>query len=186
MLTKVRSGLTYANVTATLALFIALGGGAYAAFKLPSNSVGAKQIKAGAVRSAKVKDGSLLAGDFKPGQLPAGQKGDKGDPGAPADVTTMFANVTENGHLVGGAHAVSASVAGGLYFVTFDRSVQACAGVANAGWTPGITDGGTAYSGLNQVDTEASLSGGNNVVRVSNDAPDGNARPTNFHLIVTC
>jgi hypothetical protein len=83
--------LTYANVIATLALFLALGGGAYAAFKLPKNSVGSKQIKANAVNSSKVKDGSLLAGDFKAGQLPAGAqgvrgpKGDKGDPCLPSD-----------------------------------------------------------------------------------------------------
>ena len=66
-----------AMVVALLALFVALGGGAYAALKLPKNSVGSKQIKANAVNSSKVKDGSLLAGDFKASQLP---KGDKGDP----------------------------------------------------------------------------------------------------------
>ncbi|MEA2469615.1 MAG: hypothetical protein QOE38_614 [Thermoleophilaceae bacterium] len=88
MFSKLRSGLTYANVIATLALFLALGGGAYAAFKLPANSVGSKQIKANAVNSSKVKNGSLLAGDFKGGQLPAGPqglKGDKGDPCPPSD-----------------------------------------------------------------------------------------------------
>lgn len=72
-------------VVALLALFVALGGGAYAALKLPKNSVGSKQIKANAVNSAKVKNGSLLAQDFHAGQLPAGQqgmKGDKGDTGA--------------------------------------------------------------------------------------------------------
>lgn len=81
MLTRIQSNLTYANVIATLALFLALGGGAYAAFKLPKNSVGSKQIKAGAVNSSKVAEGSLLAGDFKSGQLPAGAQGPKGDPG---------------------------------------------------------------------------------------------------------
>ena len=69
-----------------LALFVAMGGTSYAAFKLPKNSVGAKQIKANAVNSSKVANRSLLAGDFKAGQLPAGAqgiqglKGDKGDP----------------------------------------------------------------------------------------------------------
>jgi hypothetical protein len=75
--------LTYANVIATLALFLALGGGAYAALKLPKNSVGSKQIKANAVNSSKVKDGSLLAGDFKTGQIPAGPRGLQGLPGSP-------------------------------------------------------------------------------------------------------
>jgi hypothetical protein len=81
MFSKLRLGLTYANVIATLALFLALGGGAYAAFKLPKNSVGSKQLKANAVNSAKVADGSLLAGDFRAGQLPAGAQGAKGDTG---------------------------------------------------------------------------------------------------------
>src|SRR3954447_12385406 len=87
MVTKIRSHLTYANVMATFAVFVVLGGGAYAATKLPKNSVGAAQIKKNAVTGAKVKNGSLLGADFKAGQLPAGvagaqgAKGDKGDPG---------------------------------------------------------------------------------------------------------
>ena len=50
-LARLRGRLSYANVTATLALFIALGGTSYAAITLPRNSVGAKQIRAGAVRT---------------------------------------------------------------------------------------------------------------------------------------
>ena len=75
----------YGNVTATLALFVALGGGAYAAATLPRNSVGAKQIKADAVTSAKVKDGALIAADFAPGTLQAlpGAQGPRGETGPP-------------------------------------------------------------------------------------------------------
>jgi hypothetical protein len=81
---KLRPKLTYANVIATLALFLALGGGAaYAAIHLGQNSVGTKQLKRNAVTGVKVKDGSLLAGDFKAGQLPAGERGPQGLPGAP-------------------------------------------------------------------------------------------------------
>jgi hypothetical protein len=74
-------------------IFVALGGTGYAAFTLPKNSVGTKQlkknavtgskIKSNSVTSGKVKDGSLLAKDFKAGQLPQGAKGDPGAPGAP-------------------------------------------------------------------------------------------------------
>jgi hypothetical protein len=71
----------HSTVVAYLALFAALGGTGYAAFRLPKNSVGARQIKAGAVRSSKVKKRSLLKRDFKPGQLPAGARGPKGDKG---------------------------------------------------------------------------------------------------------
>jgi hypothetical protein len=68
---------------ATIAVFVALGGGAYAAIKLPKNSVGAKQIKKNAVNSAKVKNRSLIARDFKAGQLPAGPAGARGPEGPP-------------------------------------------------------------------------------------------------------
>ncbi len=44
--------MTYANVIATVALFVALGGGAYAAFHLPKNSVKSKNIVNGQVRDA--------------------------------------------------------------------------------------------------------------------------------------
>ncbi len=47
---RVRDSLSYANATATLALFIALGGASYAAVVLPPDSVGPAQIKPGAVR----------------------------------------------------------------------------------------------------------------------------------------
>ena len=66
-------GSSYANVTATLALIVALGGTSYAAIKLPRNSV----------TSATVKDRSLLKKDFRPGQLPAGKRGPQG-PAGPA------------------------------------------------------------------------------------------------------
>ena len=62
---------SYANVTATLALVVALGGTSYAAIKLPRNSVS----------SVQVKDRSLLKKDFKTGQLPAGKKGASGPQG---------------------------------------------------------------------------------------------------------
>jgi len=42
---KIRANLTYANVMATIAVFIALGGSSYAAIRLPANSVGTIQIK---------------------------------------------------------------------------------------------------------------------------------------------
>ncbi len=63
---------SYANVTATLALIIALGGTSYAAIKLPKNSV----------TSATVKDRSLLKKDFRSGQLPRGKTGKPGPAGA--------------------------------------------------------------------------------------------------------
>jgi hypothetical protein len=79
--------MRYANVTATLALVVALGGSAYAATTIHSKDIANGQVKRvdlhrNAVVSSKVLDGSLLPQDFAAGQLPAGPKGDKGDPGA--------------------------------------------------------------------------------------------------------
>jgi hypothetical protein len=53
-MSHMRPRLTYANVVATIALFLALGGGAYAAFKLPAHSVGTKQLKNRAVTPSKL------------------------------------------------------------------------------------------------------------------------------------
>jgi hypothetical protein len=53
--------LSYANVMATVAVFLALGGGAYAALKVPKNSVGARQLVNGAVTSKKLHNGAVTA-----------------------------------------------------------------------------------------------------------------------------
>jgi Collagen triple helix repeat (20 copies) len=75
--------LTYANVIATLALFLALGGGgAWAATTVAGNSIGTAQLKNRAVTAKKVSYGTLLAKDFKRGQLPtAGPTGPMGPAG---------------------------------------------------------------------------------------------------------
>jgi hypothetical protein len=52
----IRSHLTYANVMATIAVFLVLGGGAYAAFHLPKNSVRSKNIVNGQVKRADVSN----------------------------------------------------------------------------------------------------------------------------------
>ncbi|MCB0828874.1 MAG: hypothetical protein KDB62_08720 [Solirubrobacterales bacterium] len=52
---------TYANVVATLAIFIALGGISYAATNLGKNSVGTKQIKKKAVTTPKIRKDAVTA-----------------------------------------------------------------------------------------------------------------------------
>ncbi|MGH2959694.1 MAG: hypothetical protein ACRDKE_08815 [Solirubrobacterales bacterium] len=66
---RIRSKITYANVVATLALFIALGGVSYAAVKLPANSVGEKQIKKNAVVGKKIKKNAITGDKIKPGTI---------------------------------------------------------------------------------------------------------------------
>jgi hypothetical protein len=45
MISAIRARLSYGNVIATLALFVALGGAAYAATTAPKNSVASKSIR---------------------------------------------------------------------------------------------------------------------------------------------
>lgn len=56
-----RPRLSYANVMATIAVFIALGGGAYAAFSLPKGSVGSKQLRKQAVKTRDLGNRSVVA-----------------------------------------------------------------------------------------------------------------------------
>jgi hypothetical protein len=86
VLAGIRRQLSYANVVATLALFVALGGSSFAAVKLSRNSVrasniapnavGSSEVARNAVSSQEVKDASLLPRDFR--ETPRGLKGDRG------------------------------------------------------------------------------------------------------------
>jgi hypothetical protein len=60
--------LSYANVMATIAVFIALGGSAYA-FQLGKNSVGSKQLRKNAVTTAKIKAGAVTGAKIKQGTI---------------------------------------------------------------------------------------------------------------------
>jgi hypothetical protein len=67
---NLHSKLTYANVVATLALFIAIGGAsAFAASQLGKNTVGPKQLKKNSVTTAKVKKEAITAAKVKKGTL---------------------------------------------------------------------------------------------------------------------
>ena len=57
----------FANVTAGLALFIALGGTAVAATALERDAVGSPQIRAEAVRSSELRDEGIKIADVAPG-----------------------------------------------------------------------------------------------------------------------
>ena len=102
---------TYSGVTATVALFLALGGTSYAALTITggnvrNESLTGSDIKDGTVKSADiangkltssdVKDGSLGSVDFKAGDLPAGPAGPAGatgpaGPQGPAGATKVVA-----------------------------------------------------------------------------------------------
>lgn len=63
---QLRQHLTYANVVATLALCLALGGAtAFAASHLGKNSVGSKQLKKNSVTAAKIKKNAVTTAKIK-------------------------------------------------------------------------------------------------------------------------
>jgi hypothetical protein len=138
----------YANVTATVALVVALSGTSYAAMTLPANSVGSRQIKSravtnsdirgNAVTSSKVRNGSLRARDFGAGQLPAGprgatgaqgQKGDKGDLG-PSDAFQVSRNAISPPVIPAGTttNLLSLPLAAGKYVLFAKLDMDATAG----------------------------------------------------------
>lgn len=77
---------TYSNVVATLALFFALAGGAWAATQLPKESVGSAQLAEGAVTPAKLsaqaKKGFTGPAGAQGALGPRGNEGQRGDNGA--------------------------------------------------------------------------------------------------------
>ena len=90
---SIRKRITFANVTAVVALFVALGGTSMAAVSLKRGSVKGKHIARNAVTSPKVKNGSLRAADFAPGQL----RGARGAAGSDA----QFQGASAGGALAG-------------------------------------------------------------------------------------
>ena len=139
---RLRDRLTYANVTATLALFIALGGSSYAAITLPRNSVGAKQIRTSAVGSNEIRNGTVTNRDISRRARAAlrGQQGPAG-PAGPAGPPA----VTEHAQFNSLGDMVSGTAAGwrwqraepGLYRIQFKRDVSRCAITATLAAVPG-------------------------------------------------
>jgi hypothetical protein len=175
MIGWLRERLSYANVAATAALVVALGGTSYAALSLPHDSVGAKQIRKGAVNSRHIRNGAIRLNDVGAGAR-AALRGHRGPAGAPA--VKYFAVVSPGGDFIqgnatSGGHTVGGS---GIYTVGFAESVSRCAYDA----TLGSADGSAVQPGRVTV-TDV---GGRVQVQTYDTA--GNPADLPFHLIVAC
>ena len=189
-MSRIRSHLSYANVMATTAVFIALGGTSYAVSQLPRNSVGAKQIRSGAVgkseigtsavRSKHIKDRSVALRDISPAARLSlrGQQGPAGPQGPAA--ATFSAAVRPSGEFArsrgtqsnGAGHASNS----GVYEIAFNSDIGACYAVASIAGMDGVEPGN------GQVVT--SITGDRATVRTRDAA--GNPADLPFHLIVSC
>ena len=190
MLRAAGRGLTYANCMATLAVFVALGGTSYAAFRLPRDSVGPAQLKrnavggseirSSAVRSREIANASLQLSDISDRTRSALQ-GVKGDPGprgpAGPPAARFFATVAASGEFLrGNATSGGARREIGSYEVRFGANLSSCSYVA----TLGTTDTGNPPPGritVNDVD---------GAVGVRTYGEDGMPANLPFHLIVAC
>ena len=99
---KIRQHLTYANVTASLALFLALVGGAYAATSLPKNSVGAKQLKKNAVTSSKIKKNAVTGTKAKNDSLTGADVLESSLGKVPSATAATSADTAANANALGG------------------------------------------------------------------------------------
>jgi hypothetical protein len=92
MLSKLRAKLSFANVVSLAALFVALGGTAYAtglitgediqdgtihSRDLTNDTIRGHDIRNDTIQSRDIQNGSLRKHDFKPGQFPQGGGGGK-------------------------------------------------------------------------------------------------------------
>jgi hypothetical protein len=137
---RIRAHLTYANVVASLCLFLVLGGGAaFAATQLPRNSVGTGQLKAGAVTAGKIarKARNQLRGNRGPAgaQGPQGKVGKAGAKGATgargatgaagADGTGPAFEIFGTAKPIASATAVlSEALGAGSYVISANASVE--------------------------------------------------------------
>jgi hypothetical protein len=134
----IRERLTYGNVVATLALFIALGGTSYALSELPRNSVGTAQIRPGAVSKSDLRRAAVVSRSIRNGSIAvrdlsdaaqgalAGPKGERG----PAGVAHFSVLNSDGGQVRGNATNVDHQDGSGLYFVSFARNLGECAATA--------------------------------------------------------
>jgi hypothetical protein len=195
VLAGVRARTTYANVTATLALFIALGGTTYAAATLPHNSVGSSQLKsnavtaskirAGAVASSEIKDRSITLGDISPSARTSlrGAQGVQGAPGAAgAPGISDQAAISQGGLKTAGNARGASHTTGNEYTVEFTHDVSACVYSATLA---AVNDGSTVEQPPAGGTATVASAGSSNVLVKTYDAT-GAAVESPFHLVVSC
>ncbi|HZA89167.1 MAG TPA: hypothetical protein VE401_02955 [Solirubrobacterales bacterium] len=179
MLSNLRRRLTFANVMSTIAVFVALGGGAYAAAKVDSGD-----IEDDSVRSKDIKDDKLKGKDVKTDKL----RGDDIDESTLVGVKAgnVLSAVVSNPAGASNATVVRAGQEGttvtegpgNAVLVDFGGDVTQCAWVA----TRGAPETGTEDPGFAQT----ALGNTNNRVEVRTRDEAGTPEDGNFHLVVVC
>lgn len=109
---RIREKFTFSNVMALTAVFIAMGGSAYAGAK-----IGTSQLKKNAVTTPKIKNGAVSKAKLKPGLI-------------------RWAHIASSGDELHGSGFTSTRLSPGIYRVTFVERIDMCAlqATPDAGW----------------------------------------------------
>jgi len=187
-MTKLKRRPSPALVISLIALFVALGSGAYAASKIGTKdikdeAVTGKKLAKDAVKSSKTKDGGLKGKDLKDEtvglqQLDSASVGEGFQPRG----DLIYASVS-GGSLVAdnSRGATSATSTGtGQYTVTFERDVSDCA------WFPSRSAIGTAIPANGDFLGVGGDFANPNNVRVRVRDQDNNFANRSFSLLVVC
>jgi hypothetical protein len=192
---RVRTHLSYANVMATAAVFIALGGTSYAVTQLPKNSVGSKQIRSGAVGASEIRTGAVRSKDIRDRSVALkdiskaargslrGQTGATGPQGPPGvGVTTLAAAVTAEGRYIrskGTTADGTSHTSSGVYKLDFNRDLSSCYVAATIASTRGNTASG-------EIAAEIGTGANAQSVFVRTGESNGAAADLPFHLLLSC
>jgi len=137
---------SHTTVIAYLALFVALGGSAYAAIQLPKNSVGPKQLKANAVTTAKIKNGAVTGAKISANSV-TGANIDESTLGrvpsaASAEKATTAGHAATATNATNAASAAEAKALGGIPSSGFlqTNAVQFGSGALNACFAQTLID----------------------------------------------
>jgi hypothetical protein len=176
---RIRSHLTYANVMATIAVFLVLSGGTAVALSGsntvqsddlgPGSQVTAPDVAANAVNGTDVVNGSISGADIADFSL------------TNQDVGVLFAEVNSSGTLANssGGGVTTVSYGSGSYDVDFARNIAACTAVATLGPSTGsILPAGE----VSLTDT----AGNAESVSVITWNSDGTSANKPFRLVVVC
>jgi hypothetical protein len=171
-------------VVALIALFVSLGGSAYAVA-----TIGSDDIVNGSIRNRDFKDGTLRGqeakrdgfggGGIKEQSLDAGKIGQVPSSVA-AEGVMRHAVISNVGVTVRSRGTTSSSQSGpGQYLVVFDRDVRNCVYTATLG------DESAAGPGNGQISVTSAATNVNGVRVVTRDSA-GEFANRSFHLIVSC
>lgn len=184
---SIRERLTYANLMATGAVFIALGGTSYAltlprdsvgSAQLREDSVGKSEVRRNAIGSAEITGRSIRLSDVTMSARRSlrGEAGPQGPPGL-----TFFASIDSAGGRAEGNAVGSSSVEFGSRLIAFSRSVADCVATATITSIPGGPN--PVPPGNAHVTVQPN---GDGRLLVKTWKADGTAEQFPFNLVVAC